>query len=307
MISERAKIYSADNLTFTAKDISSRPEPKKVLMASPEFFDIIDVKNAHMEGQAGKLNKSLAIQQWNELKKVYESLVQKGILDSVHVIPGAKGCEDMVFAANQTFPWITTENKKVVVVSKMKHPSRQKEVPHFEKFFSQENYSLVHLSRTQLFEGMGDTIPHPGKRLLYGGYGHRSDISAYEEISEVLGVPIIPLELVDDRFYHLDTCFVPLNEESVMLYPEAFSKNGIEVIKKIFKNVLAIPLEEASGNFALNAHAIHNEKGKVAILQKGSQETVKVLKKSGFEVVELDTSEYMKSGGSVFCMKMMFY
>jgi len=307
MISERAKIYSADSLTFTAKEIASRNEPKKILMASPEFFDIIDVKNAHMEGQTGKLNKSLAIQQWNELKKVYESLAQKGILESVHVIPGAHGCEDMVFAANQTFPWITSENKKVVVVSKMKHPSRQREVPHFEKFFHEQNYSLIHLARTQLFEGMGDTIPHPGKQLLYGGYGHRSDISAYEEISEVLNVPIIPLKLVDDRFYHLDTCFVPLNEDSVMLYPEAFSKEGMEVIKKIFANVYAIPLEEASGNFALNAHAIQNEKGRVAILQKGSPETVKVLKKSGFEVVEVDTSEYMKSGGSVFCMKMMFY
>lgn len=276
-------------------------------MASPEYFDIVDVKNAHMEGQQGSLDKNLAIKQWTDLKHIYEKLKSKGIIEDVKVIAGAKGCEDMVFAANQTFPWVTEEGKKKVVISKMKYPSRQKEVPHFEEFFLSQGYSSVYLSKAHLFEGMGDTIPHPGKRLLYGGYGHRSDFIAYEEISEILNVPVITLELVDERFYHLDTCFVPLDENSVMLYPGAFTKKGLELIHELFSNVFEVPVIEAAKKFSLNAHVINNPNGKAAILQKGSRETVALLIKAGFEVFETDTSEYMKSGGSVFCMKMMYY
>ena len=45
---------------------------------------------------------------------------------------------------------------------------------------------------------------------------------------------------------------------------------------------------------------------KQLFFKKGSTITVDVLKKEGYDVVEIDTSEFMKSGGSVFCMKMMY-
>ncbi|HEY8402865.1 MAG TPA: arginine deiminase-related protein, partial [Cytophagaceae bacterium] len=233
----------------------------------------------------------------------------QGVLEAVLEIKGVEGCEDMVFAANQTFPWVTRQGEKVVVMSKMRHASRQKEVPHFEKFFQELGYRPIHLNRTDLFEGMGDTIPHYGKWLLYGGFGHRSKKEAYEEIAELLQVPVVALELVDERFYHLDTCFVPVNENTIMICKEAFSADGLACIKKLFNKVIEIPVEEASDFFSLNAHLINDKASgkKVAILQKGSKRTIEVLKDAGYQVEEVDTSEYIKSGGSVFCMKMMLY
>ena len=132
----------------------------------------------------------------------------------------------------------------------MKHPSRQQEVPFFEKFYKDEEYKVFHLNNTDLFEGMGDTIPHPGKALLYGGFGHRSDPSAYEELSIILNVPVIALELINEKFYHLDTCFVPLDEETVMLCKEAFTDEGLKLLRTLFKKVFQIPPEEASGGVA---------------------------------------------------------
>jgi N-dimethylarginine dimethylaminohydrolase len=302
------KTYRASEINFTIDEIENRIEPRKILMCSPEYFDIIDVKNVHMEGNVGVLHKSVAVKQWEDLRNIYQSFVAENILEEVLVIDGAEGCEDMVFTANQSFPWMLN-GEKTVVMSKMRHESRQREVPYFEKFYKNLGYKLLHLQNTKMFEGMGDTIPHYGKNLLYGGYGHRSETSAYEEISKMLNVPVVTLELIDDRFYHLDTCFIPVDEQTVLLCREAFTDEGMNALKKLFKNIIEIPVEEAEDFFALNAHCINDKKTgkKKAVIQKGTTITKKALEDNGYVVVETDTSEYMKSGGSVFCMKMMLY
>jgi N-dimethylarginine dimethylaminohydrolase len=304
-IEKDVKNYNSENKNTKVSDIESRPEPLKVLMCSPTYFDIIDVKNTHMLGQNGNLKKDLARQQWQSLHDIYLQLKADAVVEDVMVIDGAAGCEDMVFCANQTFPWFD----KRVVISKMRHPSRQKEAPFFEAYFSALGYQAIHLQEAKMFEGMGDTIPHPHKKLLYGGYGHRSDPKAYDEISKTLQVPIIRLELPNPNFYHLDTCFVPLSESEVMLCREAFTAEGLEIIEKLFSKVFYIPKSEAINTFCLNAHVIHNDKNgkKAAILQKGSVIALEALKQCGYRIYETETSEFMKSGGSVFCMKMMIY
>lgn len=307
MISLQNKVFIKTPLGFGISDIPEHTAPRKILMVTPDYFDIVDVKNAHMEGHEGKVDKKKARDQWERLKLHYTKLVARNVLDGFLELPGAPDCEDMVFAANQTFPWVNEKGEKIVILSKMKHASRQREVVHFEKFFSELGYKILQLEKTLLFEGMGDTIPHPGKRLLYGGYGHRSEKEAYDEIAGLLNVPVICLELKDDRFYHLDTCFVPLDEKTVMLQKAAFTEQGLELITHLFEKVIEIPEEEAAKNFALNAHVICSPGNKVAILQQGNERTNACLKEAGFEVIEVDTSEFMKSGGSVFCMKMMLY
>lgn len=303
------QVYRSGKLPFKVFDLNRREEPLKVLMADPAYFDIIDVKNVHMEGQAGHLNKSLATQQWQALHAAYLQLMEEGVVSSVEVIPGAPGCEDMVFCANQTFPWLNENGKHEVWMSKMRHPSRQQEVPYFEAWFNEQGYQSHHFYQTPMFEGMGDTIPHPGRRLLYGGFGHRTDPSAYEELSEQLKVPVVALELVSEHFYHLDTCFVPLSETAVMLCKEAFSAEGFDMLKQCFETIYEIPLQEAVDTFALNAHVIHNPNNgkKAAIVQKGSVHAKQAMEACGYKVIELETGEFMKSGGSVFCMKMMYY
>jgi N-dimethylarginine dimethylaminohydrolase len=294
------------DVDFTLNDIPERDEPGNVLLCTPEFFDIVDEKNIHMASHAGTTDKGKARDQWNRLKEVYDELAKRGIIKEVSIIDGAAGCEDMVFCANQTFPWKTKTNENLVVLSNMRHSSRQREVSYFEKFFQQKGFVPRTLKNGEKFEGMGDVIPHPQKMLLYGGYGHRTNLEAYEEIAELLGAPVIALELIDPRFYHLDTCFVPLSENSVMLCSEAFTPGGMELIKQSFPVIYEVPAEEASKFFSLNAHAFELASHKVAIMQKGSTITKNILAGVGFEIIELETSEFMKSGGSVFCMKMMY-
>lgn len=295
-----------NNISFSINDIKDRTDPTRVLMCSPDYFDIVDVKNVHMQGHIGNTDKAQVNAQWQSLKDAYDALLTNKVLDEVSVIPGAPGCEDMVFCANQTLPWKMEDGSEVVVMSRMRHESRQREVPYFEEFFKNKGFKPLHFNNVKMFEGMGDVIPHPGKRLLYGGYGHRTTAEAYDELATMLQTPVVALELINPKFYHLDTCFVPLSKDSVMLCKEAFTEEGLAMIRQLFTKVYYIPEYETEKYFSLNAHAFDAHGTKTAILQKGSAITVDVLKQEGYNVVEIETGEFMKSGGSVFCMKMMY-
>jgi len=301
-------VYKHSEIDFDIHNLPMMHEPTKVLMCTPDYFDIVDQKNVYMNNKKNPFNKSEALVQWKNLFNIYQHLRINGVLDDVKEIRGRVGLEDMVFAANQTLPWLTENGEKVVVVSKMKHESRQREVGYFEEFFQLLGYRILKLQRSKFFEGMGDAISHPGKRLIYGGYGHRTGIETYGELTELIQTPIIALELKNPYFYHLDTCFVPLNADTVLICPEAFTIDGLKIIAKLFKNVIRIPAEEAKTFFSLNAHVLNRGlMGRYAIIQYGSTFTYNALMNNGFEIIETDTSEFMKSGGSVFCLKMMLY
>lgn len=287
--------------------LADRREPLVALMCTPDHFKIVDVKNVHMEGNEGKVDCSKCKEQWQSIYDIYFSEAQSGNIDGINKIMGVEGCEDMVFCANQSFPWIDARGNSIVILSRMRYPSRQNEVKYFEEYYNGLNYSIFPPPGVGLLEGMGDLIPLPKKQLIFGGYGHRTDVSTLNKLADVLHVKIIHLKLINDAFYHLDTCFIPLDTQTVLIAPQAFDADGLKSIHQCFKEVIEIPLEESSKGFALNAHLVHGHHYPFAIIQHGNPYTTKVLKDKGYKVYQVDTSEYMKSGGSVFCMKMMHY
>ena len=285
------------------------PLPGRVLMTTPTFFDVEYVINPHMEGHIGGVDTDRARAQWEALRDAYRDL---GV--DVVVLEGAEGLPDMVFCANQTLPYRTPGGDQGVVLSRMNAPERHKEVAHYARFFEDEAYEILHLdaditgdlgsSPGQSFEGMGDALWHPGRYLLWGGYGYRTDRAIFDGLSERLGFPVLPLHLTDPDFYHLDTCLCPLDEATALIYPGAFQQEGIELIHAHFDRVLEAPEGEARELFACNAHS---PDGKHVIIQRGCTETNHQLSEAGYEVIEVDTDEFLKSGGSVFCMKLMFW
>ena len=303
-----AKAFQPLEVHFHPDDCDQRQEPATVLLCSPDYYEIKDVKNPYMVVGGGMV-KEKAVQQWNDLRNVYLSLKKDNIVQDVMSIDGVEGCEDMVFAANQSFPWVMWNGEKIAVMSNMKHESRQTEVLYFEDYYKDLKYTIVNPQSRGVFEGMGDLIPHPGRKLLYGGYGFRTEASVYDEICRIVDAPIIKLELINELFYHLDTCFLPLNESEVAIVVEAFSAESLQLIRKMFEGVYEIPIQEAQEGFAANAHIIYNPNRKMtaAIIQKGNPVTLNIIQQSVQRVFEVNTSEFMKSGGSVFCMKMMVY
>ena len=191
-------------------------------------------------------------------------------------------------------------------MSIMHTDQRKEEVPYIEQWYRQAGYEIHYLDETKTddFEGCGDAIWHTGKKLLWGGHGYRTSMSAYQQISETFDLPIITLELVDESFYHLDTCLCVLDSETILIYPGAFSDEGLELINKVVDNVIHASEYEAKKLFACNASC---PDGKNVIIQQGCTDVNKNLRDAGFSVHEVSTYEFLKSGGSVFCMKQMVW
>lgn len=295
IVYDRTEQVPADLL----KSCRAMPLPKTMLMCEPLFFDVVDVKNPHMEGKIGTVDSTLARSQWNAVR---DAFIAAGA--EVQLIDPVADCEDMVFCANQTLVGFDADGKKLCVLSQMKHESRQREVAAFAKWFAAHSYRVENLPVKVGFEGSGDAIWHPGRGLLWGGSGFRTEPEVYPYISEFFGVPVIRLPLKSERFYHLDTCFCAIDEKTVLINPKSFTKEGLELIHAVFENVLDCHEKEANEGMACNASAVA---GRSILIQEGNPNCVSTLTKLGYRVIELDTSEYLKSGGSVFCMKMYVF
>ena len=290
----------ADLKGFSLKNCPSMPDPSGVLMCAPDHFDVVDVKNPFMSGQVGTVNRTLARKQWEDLKAAFEAAGKP-----VSLIEPVEGLEDMVFCANQTLVGLTPKMERVCMLGQMRHSSRRREVPAFEKWFESQGYRISKLKDPNtLFEGAGDALWHPGKRLLWGGHGFRSQPEAYDEVARVFETPVVLLKLVNEKFYHLDTCFCPLTPEAVLIYPSAFDAASLELILKIFPVVLTSSETEAIRYMSCNAAVVD---GRTAIVQKGAASVSRHMAGMGLKVVETDTSEFIKSGGSVYCLKMFVY
>jgi len=277
------------------------PRPERVLFTTPHHFQVEYQINPHMAGNVGDVDEAEAMKQWKVLRARYEEL---GV--QVSTIPGVEGLPDMVFCANQSLPYMTPGGVRGVVIGRMHTPQRKPEVVHYAEFFDGEGYEVQRLDANEPgdFEGMGDAIWHPERYLLWGGHGFRTDLGVYHRLSAALGFPVLALNLDDPDFYHLDTCFCPLDSHSVLIFPGAFDEHGLELIHHYFDRVIEAPDDEARNLFACNAHC---PDGKHVIIQQGSDRTNALLRREGFVPVEVDTSEFLKSGGSVFCMKLMFW
>ncbi len=294
-------ITSVDQIDFSLDDIGTMPLPKDALMVTPKYFSVDYVINPHMTENVGRVDKMEAQNEWEVLKSTFQQI---GI--TVHTIEGEEGLPDMVFCANQSLPFVDKDSNRHVVMSIMHADQRKDEVAYIEQWYRQNGYEIHYLDEKEIddFEGCGDAIWHTGKQLLWGGYGYRSSLKAYDTVSELFDVPVIALKLVDEAFYHLDTCFCVLDSQTVLIYPQAFDEEGLELINTLFDEVIHASKYEAEELFACNATC---PDGRNVIIQQGCTDVNKKLRDAGFAVQEVSTYEFLKSGGSVFCMKMMVW
>ncbi|KAA0210870.1 hypothetical protein FBQ84_02600 [Ignavibacteria bacterium CHB1] len=273
--------------------------PDKILMCPPDYFTVEYEGNMFMDlKNPPDIRK--AKEQWNNLKLIYTKLGFEVIL-----IPPAKGFPDMVFTANQSFPFVNENGKLQVILSKMKNSQRKDEVKYFKDFYEQRGYEILNLpEEIEFFESMGDAIMDYKRNIIFGGYGQRSQREAYRIIENYTGLEVVTLELINPYLYHLDTCFSILDNNNVVIDETAFSSDDLKKIQSYFKNVIVIDRKENMNSFACNCHC---PDGKNVIVQSGADNFTHKLQTEGFNIIETDTSEFIKSGGSVFCMKMMLW
>jgi N-dimethylarginine dimethylaminohydrolase len=256
----------------------------RVLMCAPTHYDIRYEINPWMKIRH-KVKASEAAEQWQALRRTLERL---GV--TVLTIPQKRGCPDMVFTANAGVVW-----GKRFAPSHFRYPERRGEEPAFIAFFRKLGFQIKDAARGLFFEGEGDLLPY--RDMLIGGFRFRSEIRAHEAVAAALGKRLVGMELVQPRFYHLDTCFLPLDNRSALYFPGAFDAYGRKVIRRFIENPIPVARADAH-QFACNGIRI----GRSVVLNKASRALKAKIAKAGYETVETSTSEFMKAGGSVKCL-----
>ena len=259
----------------------------RLLVCPPDFFSIDYEINPWMR-RANVVDAKVAVEQWHRLMEVLEHDVG-AILERMTPIAGLP---DLVFTANAG---IVVGQK--AVPSRFRYPERQREEAHFEGWFRDHGFEIVMLEADMYFEGAGDLLGFPDG--WFGGYRQRSEIRAFPILSDMFEREILPVELVDGRFYHLDTCFCPLSGGELLYYPPAFDLYAQSAIAERIpaSRRWAVPESEAL-KFAWNAVCV----GKHVVLPAGCPATMKWLAACGYEAHAVPLDEFMKSGGSAKCL-----
>jgi len=256
----------------------------RILMCPPDYYGIEYEINPWMN-RAVASDSAESHQQWRAL---YATLIELGV--KVERLDPVPGLPDLVFTANAGLVYHDR-----FISSRFRHGVRQGETPHFERWARDFGFSVVTLPAGLHFEGAGDAL-FCGE-TLFAGYRFRSDARSHHWIGEALGVQVLPLELVDPRFYHLDTCFCPLAPDTAIYYPGAFDDYGRSVLEDRITRRIAVSAEEAV-TFSCNAVVV----GRTVIMNEETPKLARSLRDAGYAVRPHRLTEFIKAGGSAKCL-----
>jgi N-dimethylarginine dimethylaminohydrolase len=253
-------------------------------MCPPDYYGIEYEINPWMSRARGS-NSERARQQWSGLEEVL-----RGLGASVELMAPQQGLPDLVFTANAG---LVFGNR--FFSSRFRHAVRARETPHFDAWFSAHGFSVEHLPEDVYFEGAGDAL-FCGP-ILFAGYRIRSDVQGHQYLGRALERLVLPLELVNPRFYHLDTCFCPVAAGEAIYFPSAFDAYGQKVLEGHVPRLLAVEEAEAH-RFGCNAVVV----GKTVVLNTGCPKLALGLQAWGYQTVATELDEFLKAGGSAKCL-----
>jgi N-dimethylarginine dimethylaminohydrolase len=261
----------------------SIPQPH-ILMCPPDYYGIHYEINPWMD-ISRQAEHAVAVEQWNAFYRHIQAAGAK-----VSLLTPVEGLPDLVFTANAAMIF-----RNQALLSRFRHRQRQGEEPYNRQWFTDHGFEVVDVPVHFSFEGAGDAL-FCGD-TLYAGYRMRSDAAGHQQIGTMIGVRVIPVELVDARYYHLDTCFCPLAEGEAIWYPPAFDEYGQRAIRAHVGKLIDVERSEAE-RFACNAVVI----GRHVITNTGCDGLHASLADRGYKPIATPLDEFVKAGGSAKCL-----
>lgn len=253
-------------------------------MCPPDFYGIEYEINPWMSRQRGS-DVHASRQQWIGLRDLLRALHAE-----IHLLEPIPGLPDLVFTANAGLVYRST-----VFLSRFRHDARRGETAHDAAWLTQNGFDCAELPHGMDFEGAGDAL-FVGE-TLFGGYIIRSDARALQWIAGEIGCRVIPVQLVDARYYHLDTCFCPLDATTAIVHLPAFDVYGQQAVREHVPSLIEVDAEEAA-RFACNAVVI----GRDVVLNTGCPQLEAALVRHGFTPHATPLDEFIKAGGSAKCL-----
>jgi ornithine--oxo-acid transaminase len=263
---------------------SQLPWGRRYLMCPPAHFDVAYAINPWMD-LAAAVDRELAQLQWDAL---VAALRHAGA--EVEVLDPLPGLPDLVFTAN-----LGLVDGDAFIPARMRHAERQAEAAHAEAWFGAHGYEIRRLDAGVVQEGAGDALPFGA--TLVAGHRTRSSAAAYTELARLVEGPILPLELVDTRLYHVDITFCPLDARSALVAPGAFDEEGLRRLCEVVPDPILLTEAETSA-FCANAVVV----GRTVVMAACTPRLERELRERGLEPVVVDVSEFLKSGGGPRCL-----
>ena len=253
-------------------------------MCPPEHFGVLYEINPWMHREVA-VDLDRARGQWGEL---VATLVEAGA--EVELLDPQPRLPDLVFTANAG-----TVNRGRYVPSRFRHPNRQPEVAHDAAWFAEHGYEVAELPEGAGHEGAGDALPFRG--VFLSGYRSRSDAAAAGPLSALLGAPVRAIELVDDRLYHLDLTFCPLDDRRAMVAPHAWDTYACKVVEALVPEPLVLTDDEMLA-FCANSVVV----GSAVVMPACPPPVGRQLEAWGFDVAVVAVDEFLKAGGGCRCL-----
>ncbi|HEV7883735.1 MAG TPA: ornithine--oxo-acid transaminase, partial [Solirubrobacteraceae bacterium] len=226
-----------------------------------------------------------AQRQWDALvATLREAGADVELLEPLPALP------DLVFTANLGLVDGTT-----FIPARMRHPERRPEPVHAESWFRSRGFEIRRLGEDVVQEGAGDALPFGA--TLVAGYRTRSSASAYVELARLVEGRILPVELVDERFYHVDIAFCPLDADTALVAPGALDADGARLLTELVPDPILLSDDEARA-FSANSVVV----GRTVVMPACSRRLRRELRARNFEPVVVDVSEFLKAGGGPRCL-----
>jgi N-dimethylarginine dimethylaminohydrolase len=256
-------------------------------MTPPTFFAVEYAINPWMDTSTA-VDTHLAMNQWESLRQTYKELGH-----TVELVEPVAGLPDMVYAANGGL----LVNGKAVV-AKFAYPQRAGEAAAYAEWMDRHGF---HPAETRYVnEGQGDLLV--AGSIVLAGYGFRTDRRAHDEIAAAVGMPLVSLELVDPRFYHLDTALAVLDDTTIAYYPPAFSEESRTRLLELFPDAIEVATADA---YVLGLNAVSD--GRNVVHPAAATGFAERLSDAGFVPIGVDLSELLKGGGSIKCCTLEVY
>ncbi len=257
------------------------PRIRHYAMTAPTFFAVEYAINPWMDTSTA-VDTHVAMNQWETLRQTYKELGH-----TVELVEPVAGLPDMVYAANGGL----LVNGKAVV-ARFAYPQRAGESDAYAEWMARHGFDPAETRHVN--EGQGDLLVVGS--IVLAGYGFRTERRAHAEIGALVGMPVVSLELVDPRFYHLDTALAVLDDTTIAYYPPAFSDEARAQLLELFPDAIEVASADA---YVLGLNAVSD--GLNVVLPAAATGFAEQLRKAGFVPIGVDLSELLKGGGSVKC------
>lgn len=259
---------------------------EKVIVCEPKYMEIQEVINdVQKKYEEENINQTIAQKQHEEFR---ETLAENGV--EVIRLPASEEYPEQVFTRDIGFTL-----GEEVFVAEMANEIREGEEEALEEWLSSSDTVYQKLEANKI-EG-GDVIID--RNTVFVGVSSRTSEEAIQKLKAKLPQhEVIPVKF-DEKYLHLDCVFNILSSEVGLIYPAALDQETVKMLSERYQ------LIEVSANeqFTMGTNVLSIGDQKVLSLPQ-NKEVNKNMRGHGFNVLEVDFSEIIKSGGSFRCCSM---